>query len=137
MWQAQPVSTTEDQPTSEEAERLRGELDAALERESGLRAALVEAHRQRLESEDRTADRLDAALVDAEQLRGQLAELAAAATQAEERALAERVRRERLERTPPLRLLKAVAELPPLRLLRGRRVRDYERELARARGDGG
>lgn len=106
------------------------ELKAALARESELRAALVEAHRQRLESEDRLAGRLDAALVDAEALREQL-------TRAQERALAERVRRERLEQTLPLRVLKQLVGLPLLRTVRARRTRDFERALVRARGEGG
>ena len=106
------------------------ELKAALARESELRAALVEAHRQRLESEDSFAARLDAALVDAEALRDQLAK-------AESHALAERVRRERLQQTLPMRILQRLADLPPLRVVRARRARNFERALVRARGEGG
>jgi hypothetical protein len=106
------------------------ELKAALARESELRAALVDAHRRRLESEDRLTGRLDAVAVDAQALRDQLA-------RAEERALAERVRRERLERLLPMWVLKRSAELPLLRTLRARRARAFERALGRARGEGG
>ena len=121
MWQAQGVSVAEDPQT---------ELEAALARESELRAALVEAHRRRLESEDELTARLDAAVADAEALRRRLAEV-------EERALAERVRRERLERIPPVRVLKRLAGLPLLAALRARRARAYEATLARVRGEDG
>ncbi len=114
----------------EAADELRAELDAALRRESELRSSVVEAHRRRLESEDRMAGRLDAALVEAEALRSQLDEHRA-------QLVAERVRRERLERTAPLRLLKRLARLPALSALRARRARGYQRALARAWGDDG
>ena len=113
------------------------ELEAALRRESELRARLIDAHRERLESEDRTAARLDAAMLEAEALRAQRDELSARCGLAEERATAERVRRERLERLPPVRMLKLVGGFAPLARLRERRADSYERELAHAkRGDG-
>ncbi len=109
---------------------LRGELEAALRRESELRSALVEAHRLRLESEDRIAGRLDAALIDAETLRSQVDELHA-------QLVAERVRRERLEQTLGLGVLRRLGTLPVLRSLRARRARAYQRALARAQEDEG
>jgi hypothetical protein len=125
-----------DEPSAEpSAAGLRTELDAALRRESELRAALVDAHRDRLESEDRIAARLDAALLDAEALRGEVAELSARCTAAEERATAEQVRRERLERLPPLRLAKLLARIPLLDRLRARRAKAYRQALAQAKGD--
>ena len=87
------------------------ELEAALARESELRAALVEAHRQRVETEDQLAEAL-------------------------KRADAEQVRRERLEQVLPLRVLKRLLDLPLLRSLRARRARDFERALSRSRGEG-
>lgn len=120
--QAHPEAPASPQPEAE--------LKAALERESQLRAALVEAHRRRLETEDRLAGRVDAALVEAEALRDQLA-------RTEERALAEHVRRERLEQSFPVRVLKALIGLPVLRAVRAQRTRNFERALARARGKGG
>ncbi len=106
------------------------ELARALTRESELRAALVEAHRRRLATEDGVAARMDAALVEIEALRDQLAK-------ADGRALAERVRRERLEQSLPIRLLKPLLGLPVLRSLRARRARNFERALVRARGKDG
>ena len=44
--------------------------------------------------------------------------------QAQGHALAEQVRRERLERILPLRLLRRLASLPPFTLVRARRARD-------------
>ncbi len=114
----------------------RTELDDALRREAELRAQLVEAHRQRLESEDRLNGLLDAAGADADALRAQRDELLETVALAQQHTVAERVRRERLERTPPLRLLRWLATLPPLSILRARRARDYERELGRAREGG-
>lgn len=112
----------------------RTELDEALRREAELRTQLVEAHRQRLESEDRLNGLLDAAAADADALRVQRDELLETVALAQEHTVAEQVRRERLERTPPLRLLKWLAALPPLAALRARRAREYERELERTRG---
>ena len=115
------------------SEDLRSELDEALRREAELRASLVEAHRQRLESEDRLNGLLDAAAADADALRAQRDELLETVEQAQQHALAEQVRRERLERTPPLRLVRGLAALPPFRLLRARRARDFQRELGERR----
>jgi predicted nucleic acid-binding Zn-ribbon protein len=118
------------------SEDLRSELDEALRREAELRASLVDAHRQRLESEDRLNGLLDAAAADSDALRAQRDELLQTIEQTQRQALAEQVRRERLERTPPLRLARGLAALPPFSLLRARRARGFQRELDRARDSG-
>lgn len=102
------------------------ELEAALAREADLRSSLVEAHRQRLESEDRLADRLTAAQAEALELREEL-------ERRKELLVIERVRRQRLERSIPVRALKHVRDLPGLGWIQARRTRGYDRALAAAR----
>jgi len=111
----------------------RDELEDALRREAELRAQLVDAHRMRLESEDRLNGLLDAAAADADALRAQRDELLETVEATQAHVTAEQVRRERLERTAPLRLARRLAALPPFTLLRARRARAYQQELGRAR----